>query len=125
MRFLKRFNEDLEGEIQNEGGEKYTGCIDTAKQCIEDCTIAMDNFKDAEDLESVIKTNECILACELYIYSCENETKNFKAIADLMKTIAKDVAELKVEKNLAETSCLKLVSEIEKCEESKEDRGVI
>jgi hypothetical protein len=122
MRYLKKFNEDLEAqeEIQAQGsGEKYTACIDAARDCIESINQVMDDFKDADDLDSVIKLNECILICELYIYSCENETEHFYKIADLTKEVVSAVAELKSETEFPETECLKLVSEIEKCKESK------
>lgn len=127
MRYLKKFNEDLEAqeEIQAQGsGEKYTACIDAARDCIEAVNQVMDDFKDANDLESVIKLTECILTCELYIYSCENETEHFSRIADLTKDVVSAVAELKSDTEFPETACLKLVSEIDKCKESKEERGV-
>jgi hypothetical protein len=124
MRFLKRFNEDLEAQEEVQSGEKYTDCIDAAKDCIEAINQVMDDFKDADDLESVIKLNECILTCELYIYSCENETEHFSRIADLTKDVVSKIAELKSETEFPETACLKLVSEIEKCKESKSERGV-
>lgn len=127
MKYLKKFNEDLEAqeEIQAQGGgEKYTACLDAARDCIEAINQVMDDFKDADDLDSVIKLTECILTCELYIYSCENETEHFSKIADLTKDVVSAVAELKSDTEFPETACLKLVSEIDKCKESKEERGV-
>lgn len=127
MRFLKRFNEDLEAqetqaEVQAElklnanKSSKYTECIDAARECIQACNQAIEDFKDADDLESVITTNECILVCELYIYSCENDTKNLKEISELTKTIVKDAAELKAEHA---DVCMSFVDKIENCEDSE------
>jgi hypothetical protein len=123
MRFLKRFNEDLEQEVQSQG-KKYTACIEAAKECIEAINQSIDDFKDADDLDSVVKLTECILICELYIYSCEQETENFSKISDLTKEIVKKISELKTESEFPETAFLKLLSEIEKCKDSKQESDI-
>jgi undecaprenyl pyrophosphate synthase len=121
MKYIKRFNESSE---ENKT-DMYTGCIDAANNCIEDCEAALDEFKNRGDEDSVIAITEGIMVLELYIYSCENETKNFKDVAELTKSVAKSIGELKSDNNLAKDTCLKLVEEIEKCEDSKEERGVV
>ena len=125
MKYLKKFNEDLEAqeEVKTQGGEKYTACLDAAENLIGSINQVMDDFKDADDLESVIKLTECIFICELYIYSCENETENFSKVADLTKDIVSGIIELKSDTEFPDHA-EKLISEIERCKESKEERGV-
>lgn len=124
MKFLKRFNEDLEAQEEVQSvGKKYTACLDAATDLIESINQVMDDFKDADDLESVIKLTECIFTCELYIYSCENETEHFSTVADLTKDVVNGIVEIKSETQFPEQA-KKLISEIEKCKESKEERGV-
>jgi hypothetical protein len=118
MKYIKRFNESSEEE--NTG--VYTGCIDAANKCIEDCEVSLDEFKDRGDEDAVIAITECIMIFELYIYSCENITKNFNSISELTKSVAKSISELKSDNNLSNETCLNLVDEIEKCKDSKEER---
>jgi hypothetical protein len=115
MKFIKRFNEDLETK---EVTKKHEKCIELSKNCIDACNVAMDDFKDANNLEAVIVCNECIYTCELYIHCCEYETKNLDAVADITKSILTELSEVKPESEL-ETACLSLLKEIENCIESR------
>jgi hypothetical protein len=109
MKFIKRFNEDITNEKSNN-----LSCLEAARDCVESHEVALDTYKDKNDELRVIELTESLMACELYIYSCEMKSGNLEKVADFVKSfIAKDIDEVK-------DSCLKLIDEIEKCDNIEE-----
>ena len=109
MKFIKRFNED----ISNDKNDSLA-CLEAARECVEAHEVALDTYKDKNDEKRVIELTESLMACELYIYSCEMKSGNLEMVADFVKSvIAKDIDEVK-------DSCLKLIDEIEKCDNIEE-----
>lgn len=109
MKYIKKFNEDIQQQEEND----TLACIEAAKNCLDVIDSTIDKFKEKDDLQSVVKLTQCSLVCELYIYSCENNTDNLEKVIEFTKEIV-----IKISEDFEEVkeSCLKLVEEIKKCE---------
>lgn len=113
MKFIKRFNEDITNKESNEKSDNLS-CLEAARECVEAHEVALDTYKDKNDEKRVIELTESLMACELYIYSCEMKSDNLKKVADFVKSVvAKDIDEVK-------DSCSKLIKEIEECDNIEE-----
>ena len=108
MKFIKKFNES------NKDNKQDLACLQAARECVEAHEVALDIYKDKNDEETVIELTQSLMACELYIYSCEYKTDNLNKVADFVLSILNtDIDEVK-------STSLKLKQEIQKCDYLKD-----
>lgn len=112
FKHLKKFNESHEeGEntAPNEPLELAKACKKACEECKEMCE------EEGKD-ECAITCEECVLVCDLYIFSIENDTENHKQTGDLALDIVKNNLEI-CEEHGAEhcvEDCEKFASELER-----------
>lgn len=87
MRYIKKFNENTENEGKNDSLEEV---INLAKECIKSCEECKEECEKEGHSESIKACKECIKVCELFIYSAENELRNFNLVKDLAFKVATD-----------------------------------
>lgn len=120
MRHIKRFNEQVQEEVQAQGesqGKDFDACIEAAKECIKKCEECKAKCEEDGHEECAKSCEECIKACELYIYSCENKSPNFEKIGRLAFDVATDCATTCSDggHGICVEACLDFSEEVEKC----------
>lgn len=113
MKHLRKFNEDVENE--KEEVSKKDKSIELAKECIAKCEECKEACQKEGHKESVEACNECIQSCNLYIYSAENESRNFDKIGRLACDIAMDCANVCSDEGegICVESCMNFAEEVE------------
>lgn len=112
MKHLRKFNENLENEKESSKKEKS---IELAKECIAKCEECKEACEKEGHKESVDACNECIESCNLYVYSAENESRNFDKIGRLACDIAMDCANVCSDEGegICVESCMNFAEEVE------------
>ena len=86
MKHLKRFFENQEQGENTAPNEP----LELAKKCLQACKECKDKCEEEGNDECATTCHECVLACELYIFSIENDTVNHKQTGDLTLDIVKN-----------------------------------
>lgn len=112
MMRIRKFTENLQNEKELSKKERS---IQLAKECIEKCKECKQACENHNHEESAKSCDECIQSCELYIFSAENESRNYYKIGKLSSDIAKDCADIceKQGMGICVESCLEFSKEIE------------
>jgi len=117
---MKKFFEQSENEVQSEVQNESEGevsqkqqSIDRAKECIKKCEECIEYCEEKN--HGCESCEECVEVCKLYIYSAENNSPNFKTIAQMTSDIAHDCSSVCSDAGLeiCIDDCLALVEDIE------------
>jgi hypothetical protein len=94
MKHLKKFFENQQEDVDNGENTAPNEPLELAKKCLEACKECKEMCEEEGKDECVITCQACVLACELYIFSIENDTKNHKEAGELTLDIVKNNIEM-------------------------------